>query len=45
VQTLAARVPALIPLIYVEAILPGLVAAAMLLTPRGRRSALRVRTA
>ncbi|MGH7212164.1 MAG: LPS export ABC transporter permease LptF [Acetobacteraceae bacterium] len=39
VQNLAARVPALIPLIYVVAILPGLAAAAALLRPRGRRAA------
>ncbi len=39
VQNLAARVPSLIPLIYLEAILPGLVAAAMLRARRGRRSA------
>jgi lipopolysaccharide export system permease protein len=49
VQNLAARVPALIPLIYVVAILPGLAAAATLLRPRGRRAARRavlgVRTA
>ncbi len=49
VQNLAARVPALIPLIYIVAILPGLAAAATLLRPRGRRAARRavlgVRTA
>ncbi len=45
VQNLAARVPSLIPLIYLEAILPGLMAAWVLLVPPRRRAVLRVRTA
>jgi lipopolysaccharide export system permease protein len=45
VQNLATRVPSLIPLIYLEAILPGSMAAWVLLVPPWRRAILRVRTA
>ena len=39
VQSVAARSPALIPLIWIEAVLPGLVCAALLFGPELRRSA------